>query len=75
MQNILEEQLEGLSAELPVKKSLISDQQLLYEKVTNLKLENVSVIMHLYFLVASHQLSSYIVSSYVAMYTIHILHS
>ena len=43
LQNILEEQLEGLSAELPIKKSLSSDQRLLYERMTNIKLENVSI--------------------------------
>ena len=39
----MEEQLEGLSAELPLKKSLTSDQRLLCERLTNVKLENVSI--------------------------------
>ena len=39
----MEEQLAGISAELPIKKSLTNDQRLLCERLTNVKLENVSI--------------------------------
>ena len=42
---MIEEQLEGLHAELPIKKSLTSDQQLLYKRMTDIKLENVSIFI------------------------------
>ena len=45
LQNKKEEELDDLSAELQIKKSLTSDQKLLYEKMTNMKKENVSAIV------------------------------
>ena len=39
----MEEKLEGLSAEFPIKKSLTINQRLLCERLTNVKLENVSI--------------------------------
>ena len=45
LQNKKEEKLDDLSAELQNKESLTSDQKLLYEKMTNMKQENVSAIV------------------------------
>ena len=45
LQNKKEEKLDDLSTELQIKKSLTSDQKLLYEKMTNMKQENVSAIV------------------------------
>ena len=43
LQNIMEEKVQELFAELQLKKEIISNQPLLYKNITDLKLENVSV--------------------------------
>ena len=43
LQKVLEEQLKSLRAELLIKISSNSDHQLLYERITKLKLQNVSI--------------------------------
>ena len=45
LQGKIEKQLEDLSAQLQIKKLVTSDQQSLYKKFADIKLENVSVIV------------------------------
>ena len=47
LQNILEEKLQGLSAELQVRKVATSDQQKLHKKMASIKSENVSFTMYM----------------------------
>ena len=44
LQNVMEEQLRSLSLELQTKKLPYDDQKLLYAKMTDVKVENVSAI-------------------------------